>query len=184
MVASRQRARLRRLSMTMRIESGTLVLRAFSLADAEALVPLANDRSVWRNMRDAFPHPYALEHAKAFIEHVAKPGYVFAIEHQGHLAGACGIHPFSDVYAHGAEIGYWLGAPFHGKGLATLALGALTRHGFEDLGLKRLKAAVYEWNPASARVLEKNGYVREAVMKRSVFKDGQLIDAWLYAKLA
>jgi RimJ/RimL family protein N-acetyltransferase len=88
------------------------------------------------------------------------------------------------VYAHGAELGYWVGAPFRGKGLATMAVGALSRHGFEQLGLRRLQAAVYEWNPASARVLEKNGYVREAVLKKAVFKDGQLIDAWQYAKLA
>lgn len=168
----------------MRIDLGALVLRAFTPDDAEALVPLANDRAVWRNVRDAFPHPYGLEHAKGFIEHVAKPGFVFAIETDGELAGACGVHPFTDVHAHGAEIGYWLGRRFHGRGMATRAVGALTEHAFSTLRLVRLQASVFEWNQASARVLEKNGYVREAVLRKSVMKDGQLIDASLYARLA
>lgn len=169
----------------MRIELSTVALRTFSEADAEALVPLANDRQVSRNMRDLFPFPYGLEHARGFLEKVNQPGFghVFAIEVEGALAGACGVHPMSDVYAKGAEVGYWLGRRFHGRGIATTAIGALTRYGFETLQLERLEARVFAWNLASARVLEKNGYVREGVLRNSVFKEGQLIDSWLYAKL-
>lgn len=172
----------------MRIDLEGLALRAVSPDDADALVRLANDRSVWRNMRDLFPHPYTAQHAQEFIARQSAPpspssGRVFIIEVDGALAGACGVHPLTDVYARGAEIGYWLGAPFRGRGVATKSVGALTRFGFEELKLARLQAGVFEWNQASARVLEKNGYEREAVLKKSVFKDGQLIDSFLYAKV-
>lgn len=59
----------------------------------------------------------------------------------------------------------------------------MTKYAFEVMKLERLQAGVFEWNLASARVLEKNGFQREAVLKKSVFKDGQLIDSFLYAKL-
>jgi RimJ/RimL family protein N-acetyltransferase len=110
-------------------------------------------------------------------------GCVLALEVNGAFAGACGLHPMSDVYARCAEVGYWLGRPFHGRGLATKALGALVKLAFEQTNLERLQAGVFEWNPASARVLEKCGFQRESVQRRSVFKDGQLIDAWLYVRL-
>ncbi|MBL8920228.1 MAG: GNAT family N-acetyltransferase [Myxococcaceae bacterium] len=169
----------------MRIDLDGLSLRAPHADDAQALAALANDRGVWRNMRDLFPHPYTLQHANQFIARQAQPSpnRIFLIDVAGAVAGACGVHPLSDVYARGAEVSYWLGAPFAGRGIATKAVAALTRFGFEQLGLARLQAGVFEWNQASARVLEKNGYVREAVLRKSVFKDGQLIDSFLYAKV-
>ncbi|MBL8936704.1 MAG: GNAT family N-acetyltransferase [Archangium sp.] len=170
----------------MHLQLDGVVLRPVHPSDEERLVLLANDRNVWRNMRDLFPHPYTRENARWFIEHQQKPDRterVFAIEVDGQFAGATGVHPLTDVYSHGAEIGYWLGAPFHGRGIATKAVGGLTKYAFEVMKLERLQAGVFEWNPASARVLEKNGFQREAVLKKSVFKDGQLIDSFLYAKL-
>lgn len=169
----------------MRLDLEGMALRSAQPDDAVALAALANDRHVWRNMRDLFPHPHTLQHAQEFIERQSKPSpsRIFVIEVGGAVAGACGVHPLTDVYARGAEVGYWLGAPFHGRGVATKAVGALSRFAFEELGLARLQAGVFEWNPASARVLEKNGYVREAVLKKSVFKDGQLIDSFLFAKV-
>lgn len=170
---------------TVRLELDGLVLRPLAPEDAGEFARLANNREVWRNRRDGFPHPYTLEHAQAFIARQLEPSRarVFCIEVDGAIAGACGVHPLDDVYARSAEVGYWLGRSFHGRGIATKAVGALTRFAFAELPLDRLQAGVYAWNPASARVLEKNGYVREAVLRDSVFKDGQLIDSFLYARL-
>ncbi|MDP3238380.1 MAG: GNAT family N-acetyltransferase [Myxococcales bacterium] len=169
----------------MRIDLDGVSLRPVAPADAQPFATLANDRDVWRNMRDAFPHPYTPEHAHQFIARQAPPSdaRVFVIEVDGVLAGACGVHPLTDVYSRGAEVGYWLGRPFHGRGVATKALRGLTCFAFDVMRLERLQAGVFEWNPASMRVLEKAGYVREAVLRKSVFKDGQLIDSFLYAKL-
>ena len=169
----------------MKIELDGVVLRPVLPADAEPFARLANDREVWSNLRDAFPHPYTLEHAQQFIAKQAKQGdaRVFVVEVEGVLAGACGVHPLTDVYSRGAEVGYWLGRPFHGRGVMTKALRGLSDFAFDVMKLERLQAGVFEWNQASMRVLEKAGYVREAVLRKSIFKDGQLIDSVLYAKL-
>lgn len=170
----------------MHLQLDGVVLRPVQPSDEERLVVLANDRNVWRNMRDLFPHPYTRENARWFIEHQQKPDLterVFAIEVDGQFAGATGVHPLTDVYSRGAELGYWLGAPFHGRGIATKAVAGVTKYAFDVMKLERLQAGVFEWNLASARVLEKNGFQREAVLKKSVFKDGRLIDSFLYAKL-
>ena len=82
-----------------------------------------------------------------------------------------------------ADVGYWLGESWWGRGIATAALAALTRHVFAATGVERLQATVFEWNPASMRVLEKNGYVREGWLRRSIVKDGHLIDRAMYARL-
>lgn len=170
----------------MRIELDGLALRPPEPGDAPRLAQLANDRAVWRNLRDAFPHPYTLEHAQQFISRNLDPSVTatFIIEVDGLLAGACGAHRGTDVYARSAEVGYWLSPAARGRGVATKAVTALSRYAFEVLGVSRLQASVYAWNPASMRVLEKAGYEREGVLRASVFKDGQLIDAVLFAKLA
>jgi RimJ/RimL family protein N-acetyltransferase len=88
-----------------------------------------------------------------------------------------------DLRAGTAEIGYWLGEPFWGRGIATAAVAAFTAHAFADLGLRRVFARVLEWNPASARVLEKCGYALEGRLRRSALKDGKVADELLYARL-
>jgi RimJ/RimL family protein N-acetyltransferase len=91
--------------------------------------------------------------------------------------------PGVDVHARSAHIGYWLGEPYWGRGIMTDAVRRVTDHALGALGFVRLEAPVYEWNPASMRVLEKCGYVREAVLRKSVFKEGKLIDSMLYVKV-
>ena len=87
------------------------------------------------------------------------------------------------IHRRSAEIGYWLGEPFWGRGIATAALRALTDYAFANHDIVRLDAGVFEWNPASMRVLEKVGYVLEGRLRKSVTKDGQTIDGFLYAKV-
>ena len=94
-----------------------------------------------------------------------------------------GVNRGSDVFAHSAEIGYWLGAEHWGRGYATEALIAASDYAFSELDLLRLEAGVFSSNPASARVLEKAGYRREGNQRRAVNKGGVLLDRWLYAKL-
>jgi RimJ/RimL family protein N-acetyltransferase len=80
-------------------------------------------------------------------------------------------------------VGYWLGPTAWGHGYATEAVRALTEYVFQETDLQRLEARVFEWNPASCRVLEKAGFTREARLRHGAFKDGQLIDAWLYSRI-
>jgi RimJ/RimL family protein N-acetyltransferase len=87
------------------------------------------------------------------------------------------------VFSKSGHFGYWLGEPFWGRGTMSAAAGVVSAYVMSRFELVRLEAPVFEWNPASMRVLEKCGFVREGVLRRSVFKDGALIDAVLYARV-
>ena len=88
------------------------------------------------------------------------------------------------MHAKTAELGYWLGEPWWGRGIVTKAVRVVVDHGLSRLGIERIEAPVFEWNPASMRVLEKCGFERESTQRRSAYKDGQLIDCMLYVRLA
>ncbi len=158
-------------------------LRPFAEADAPSLQRHADDEQVWLNLRDRFPHPYMLEDARSWIEIVAElpEGTHFAIDVGGECVGTVGIVLQTDVHRRSAEIGYWLGRAFWGRGIATDVVRAVTSHGFFSFGLVRVFASVFATNPASARVLEKAGYALEGRMRSAVVKDGVLMDALLYA---
>ena len=156
-------------------------LRRLRRGDEEALTANANDRDVWRNVRDRFPHPYNLGDAAWWIANSGETH--FGIEVDGVIAGCIGFDRDEDVFRLSAEIGYWLGRNYWGKGIATAAVSTLTDRVFATTDIVRLYAGVFEWNAASARVLEKSGYVFEGRKKRAVVKDGQLIDELLYAKV-
>jgi RimJ/RimL family protein N-acetyltransferase len=162
-----------------------VILRGWRMDDAEPLTAQANDRRIWLGLRDAFPHPYGLEDARRFIADVLEQQrHFFAIEVSGRVAGGIGHTLESDVERIGAEVGYWLGVEFWGRGIATAALRLLTARAFADHPeLRRLWAVPYSSNPASARVLEKAGYRLEGTLRQSAIKDGRVLDQWMYAIL-
>jgi len=168
----------------MEIELPSCVVRSWTWKDCDALVHHANNRNIWINLRDRFPYPYTREDGKRWLEIATeiKPETNFAIAVQGEAIGAIGFSIQSDVGYRSAEIGYWLGEGFWGRGIATQALRAVTDYAFEHYDLCRLYAHVFEWNMASARVLEKAGYTLEARLKKSVTKDERTIDQLLYAR--
>jgi ribosomal-protein-alanine N-acetyltransferase len=172
-------------STAMEIRLARCTLRPWRSGDEPALARHANNRKVWLNLRDAFPHPYTRADADAWVAASAgvKPVLNLAIEAGGEVVGSVGMSPFTDVYRRSAEIGYWLAEPLWGRGIMTEALGAATEHAFGVLEVVRIQAAVFEWNPASMRVLEKCGYRLEGRLAKSVWKDGTLMDSVLYAKL-
>jgi ribosomal-protein-alanine N-acetyltransferase len=170
----------------MSLRAGSTVVRPWNAADAQSLVAQANDRRVWLGLRDAFPHPYGIENAIRFISMAIskEPPTRFAIEVSGRLAGGIGYTERTDVERIGAEVGYWLGHEFWGRGIATTALRLLTDHVFRVRPeLWRLYAVPFSSNPASARVLMKAGYRCEGTLRQSVIKDGAVLDQWMYAIL-
>jgi len=170
----------------MEIRLGLCTLRPWRMSDEQALARQANNRNIWRNLRDAFPHPYGeLDAVQWLSKHVGvEPVTNFAIVHEGELAGSIGLAPLDDVYKRTAEIGYYVAEPCWGRGIATEAVRGLTAYAFDSFPeLVRIQAAVFEWNPASMRVLEKAGYEREALLRQSVWKDRTLMDSVLYARL-
>jgi RimJ/RimL family protein N-acetyltransferase len=163
-----------------------LRLRHWRREDAEELTEQANDRGIWIHLRDAFPHPYTRADAERFLEMAMGkvPRSFLAIEVEGRVAGGIGYSLSQDVERVGAEVGYWLGRRYWGRGLGTAALKALTDLAFRaHPELRRLFAVPFASNPASARVLEKAGYTREGTLRESAIKDGRVLDQWMYAIL-
>src|SRR5690606_20292581 len=107
----------------------------------------------------------------------------WAIEVDGKLAGGIGAESGEGVEARSAQFGYWLGRSHWSHGIMTAACPAAVNQVFAHSELVRLEARVFAWNPASMRVLEKSGFEREGILRRSVFKDGHVIDAVLYARI-
>jgi RimJ/RimL family protein N-acetyltransferase len=153
------------------------------MSDLESLVRHANNRNIWINLRDRFPHPYLEEHGKKFLEHITQqsPCTVWAIEVDGECAGGIGIERMTDVERVSCEIGYWLGEAYWNRGVVTDALKMVTAEVFRQLDVTRVFALPFADNIGSIRVLEKAGYVREGTLRDSALKDGQLRDQFLYA---
>ena len=161
----------------------TCSVRTWRPTDAESLQAHADNRKIWINLRDRFPHPYTLDDAHAFIKIALsmKPRTFFAIEVDGQAAGGIGYLLHDDVERVSAEIGYWLGERYWNRGITTEALAAVTALAIERHGLTRVYALPFEYNAASCRVLEKCGYVLETRLRRSAIKDGRIVDQFQYA---
>lgn len=167
----------------IQIRCTTCLLRPLVPADAAALALHANDRDIWLNLRDRFPHPYLVRDAENYIAaaaaHPVQTGFGIIVD--GEPAGSVGLMPGTDIERKTAEIGYWLGRPFWGRGIATDAVRAATLYAFDELEMDRVFAVPFARNSASIRVLLKVGYVREGTMRRSAIKDGEVLDQELYA---
>lgn len=161
-------------------------IRLWKQDDLEDLVGNANNINVWNNLRNYFPYPYTDEHGMEWLNKVVDaplPALNLAIDVEGKAAGGIGIILNGDVYIKSAELGYWVGEPFWGRGVATEAVRLMTEHAFTYFDIVRLYAEVFESNKASMRVLEKNGFYLEGVRRKAVFKNGVLMDDYIWVKL-
>lgn len=162
------------------------VVRSWQTDDVGSLVRHANSWEVWVNLRDRFPYPYTKSDGREFINAArrARPESSFAIVVDGLAVGSIGFLIRPDVERVSAEIGYWLGEAFWGRGIATDALVAVTRLAIDRHQLTRVFALPFADNVASCRVLEKAGYEREARLRRSAIKNGRIVDQCQYAYIA
>jgi RimJ/RimL family protein N-acetyltransferase len=161
------------------------IIRQWTPEDLEPLVELADNINIWNSLRDYFPHPYKHADGEAWLNLVREmsPVVNFAIEVDGRLAGGIGLILNGDVYVKSAEVGYWIGEPFWGRGIATEALRQMVEYTFYYFDIVRLYAEVFEDNKASMRVLEKNGFYLEGVRRKAVFKNNRLMDDYIWVLL-
>ena len=160
-----------------------IILRDYTETDVDRLVTLANNKNVSRYLVYTFPYPYTKADAKWWIDTGSKANHAVTkvIEYRDQFVGSVGIHLQTGWRSHVAEIGYWIGEDYWGKGLATSALKAMSDCAFLLPALKKLYAPVLGPNQPSKKVLEKCGYVLEGILKQEVFKDGQYYDIYQYA---
>ncbi|MDD5750378.1 MAG: GNAT family protein [Candidatus Pacebacteria bacterium] len=170
----------------MIIGTGKFILRPFRKGDEVSLRNNINNEKIVRNLA-VVPYPYTIKMAEEWIAKnlkeakKKKPLMVnFVIDIDGEVAGAVG---FSNIEQHKAELGYWLARKYWGSGIMTDAVKQAGKFGFEKLKLGRIYAKVYPWNKGSMRVLEKNGFKFEGVLRKNALKHGKLIDEHIFAKI-
>ncbi|MFA5107635.1 MAG: GNAT family N-acetyltransferase [Patescibacteria group bacterium] len=169
------------------IKTKRFTLRAYRSADAASLQRSINDPGIARNTLH-IPHPYTLKDARDWIRSCQQDRrkkqplkIAWAIDINGEVAGGVGLHFVRSD--HKAEIGYWLGRKYWGSGFMTEAAKHIIALGFKQLRLKRLYAFTFSWNKASGRVLEKNGFKQEGLLRKNVKKGSLYVDTYLWAKV-
>jgi ribosomal-protein-alanine N-acetyltransferase len=160
-----------------------LTLRPFTLDDAPEVQRHCSAREVALNTL-MIPHPYPQGGAEEWIAKHAEDFEMNRIHHfaldDGALVGAMGLMMKGNGIA---EIGYWIGVPFWGRGYATEAAREVLRYGFEDCGLHRIFAGYFTRNAASGRVMEKIGMKYEGTLRHHECKWGEYVDVAFYGIL-
>lgn len=171
--------------MFTNLSAKNAILRPLTMADAQDLATYANNRKIWLQLRNFFPQPYWVMDAIRFLEQVElqKPRMTYAIEVNGRCAGVISGERLRDIYKETIVLGYWLGEPFWGQGIATAVVSAFSHQLLDLHDVQRLEAGVFSTNKASMRVLEKAGFHEEAIHHNKVRKAGALLHEHLFVKL-
>ncbi len=171
--------------VTKSLQTARLLLRPYKSFDIKALVALIGAREVAATTL-RIPHPYTEDDARAMLRQFAKnetpSRFGIFLRETDELCGGIGLN--LELEHDRAELGYWIGVPYWGKGIATEAALEVVRYGFEELGLHRIFATCYVGNTASQKILEKLGMKYEGRSVHHVKKWGEYKDVDNYGLLA
>ena len=167
--------------------SDDIILSQINKKDRPLLIKYLNDQDIYKNTLK-IPHPYTARDADWWIKHVkdkrSECGRLtnFSIKDKYmNLIGGIGYHLKYGITSHKDEVGYWLAKDYWNNGIMTKVLKKFCEIGFNENNLIRIEAIVFEYNLASARVLENNGFKKEGLLKKYVYKDGRYLNVFLYA---
>jgi RimJ/RimL family protein N-acetyltransferase len=169
----------------MELKGTGFIIRGWKKGDEVSLQKHADNPKVSTCLMDRFPSPYTIDEAILWVDGLLEqdPLVNFAITINDEVIGGIGLEPRQDVYRKTAIIGYWLSEELWGRSIMPEAVKLVTHYAFTQLGFIRVQASVYSKNPASMRVLEKAGYIKEGIMRNAVIKQGIVMDEHLYAIL-
>ncbi len=158
-------------------------LKPLTINDLDSLMKYADNPKIADNLTNIFPNPYTEESGRGFIKFASshEPKHILAIDVAGEFVGAIGIHPKDDIMLKNAELGYWLGEPFWGKGIMTKAIQQMVKYGFANFEINRIYAIPFGSNIASQKALEKAGFKLEGRFEKTIFKNGRYEDELVYA---
>ncbi|MDR0660548.1 MAG: GNAT family N-acetyltransferase [Prevotellaceae bacterium] len=160
-----------------------IILRPWQTNELYQLVRLINNHNIVQFMSNQIPHPYTEEDGKVFLNKTTNqnPTQAFAITADSEVVGSIGIFPQTDIYEKNAEIGYWLGEEYWGRGIITEAIRQIVEYGFNTFDITRIFARPFSNNKASQRALKKAGFTHEATIKNGVYKNSTHFDSVIYA---
>lgn len=158
-------------------------LRHFKDSDTDLLISYLNNNEVTQYITSAIAKPYTLVDALWWINEGSKTQYIKAIEHNGIFVGCISATVGNFEYNRSAELGYWIGKEYWGQGIATNAVKMFSEFLFNETELVRLFVSVVKENKASIRVLEKNNFVYEGLLRNASYKNGQFFDEYVLSKI-
>ena len=163
------------------------ILRPWRMEDAADLSVAINNPNIQDNLRDGLPFPYTVEDAREFISAMLNADknktFAFAITVNDRAVGSIGVFRQSNIHSRTAEMGYYIGEPFWGKGLGTSAVKQACRYVFEHTDILRIYAEPFAYNIGSCRVLEKSDFQFEGTLRSNAVKNGKVLDMKLYSLL-
>lgn len=160
-------------------------LRNYQIEVADKYANYRNNPLIFDNGYDKVPNPFTIKDAKEFIKLQLdqKTALRKLIYWNNEFVGEIGIEIKPDVFRLSAEIGYFIGEDFWGNGIASKALKLMTNYTFKNFDIIRIEAGVFDFNKPSMRVLEKNGFHLESIKKKAVYKNGKIMDDYIWVKL-
>jgi [ribosomal protein S5]-alanine N-acetyltransferase len=169
----------------MELKGTGFTLRGWELSDAASLQKHADNINISSNLLDRFPSPYTLETAINWIKEKLDQNPItnFAIAVDGQVIGVIGLDFRDDVYRKTPLLGYWVSEQYWGKGIMTEAVKLTANYAFANFDVVRIQAGILSKNPASMRVLEKAGFIKEGIMRNAIIKHGEIMDEHIYAIL-
>lgn len=160
-------------------------IRKWRVSDKERLAELLSNKKVQDNLRDGLPYPYTPQDGEDFILSMLGADetqtFAFAITLDDRVIGSIGVFRCGNIHFRTAELGYYVGEPYWGKGHATSAVKQVCRYVFENTDILRIFADPFAYNTASCRVLEKAGFQFEGTLRSNAVKNGNVLDMRMYA---
>lgn len=162
-----------------------ITLEKWKIEDADDLMKICNetDRTYLSNR---LPYPYTEENADWWLNMVSekegKNGIFRSVRVDGEIVGNITVEQKEDVFVKDAELGYLLLPRMWSRGIMSEAVRRICEIAFKELDIVRITGQVYEPNAASRRILEKNGFELEGILKKAVFKEGKIWNLCVYGK--
>lgn len=162
-----------------------VTLRNWERSDAEKLSRILNNKKVLDNLRDGLPYPYTPSDALAYIEFCQNAdknsNFCCAVLYDNEVVGSIGAFRQQNIHCKTAELGYYIGEEYWGRGIAARAVQLLCDYIFENTDILRIYAEPFARNKASCRVLEKSGFICEGTLRANAVKCGIVEDMKMYA---
>jgi RimJ/RimL family protein N-acetyltransferase len=160
-------------------------IRKWRLTDASDLAVNLSNKKVQDNLRDGLPYPYTVKDAEEYIAAMINSDpdktFAFAIVLDNKVIGSIGVFRCENIHNRTAELGYYIGEPYWGKGIMTSAVKQACEYVFAHSDILRIFAEPFSYNIASCRVLEKAGFQFEGLLRKNAFKNGEIVDMKMYA---
>lgn len=158
-----------------------ITLRPFIKDDIPQLITILNDKDVVRYLSSKIPYPYTEKDANWWINEGSQSGFIRAIVKDGLMVGCIGVNQGDFEYSRSGEIGYWLSKDHWRQGITREAILQITEYVFSDTNIVRIFASVFSQNQASMNLLDSTGFIREGILRKAIYKNGEYFDNHVYS---